>query len=83
MGRGKEDSGFLVGNALENWTDIDWVAHRFINWKFYKVRATRVNVSRHSDPARKALIERKLHDKVTYRVEADGFDDTAIRSAPS
>ncbi|KAK3364154.1 phosphotransferase enzyme family protein [Lasiosphaeria hispida] len=31
----EKDSGFLVANALENWTDMDWFAHRYINWKWY------------------------------------------------
>ncbi|KAK0631593.1 phosphotransferase enzyme family protein [Immersiella caudata] len=29
----EKDSGFLVANALENWTDMDWFAYRYINWK--------------------------------------------------
>ncbi|TAQ83528.1 hypothetical protein B7494_g8149 [Chlorociboria aeruginascens] len=29
--KAKVDSGFLLANALENWTDIDWFANQYIN----------------------------------------------------
>jgi hypothetical protein len=65
----KENSGFLVANALENWTDIDWFANRYINWKCYKGKLDldeRVKAFM-DNPARKALIARKLRDGTAYR----------------
>ncbi|KND87179.1 hypothetical protein TOPH_08146 [Tolypocladium ophioglossoides CBS 100239] len=31
----KGDGGFLFANALENWTDIDWVASGYVNRKWF------------------------------------------------
>jgi hypothetical protein len=81
--KAKENSGFLVANALENWTDMDWFANRYINWKCYKNKADlneRVNAFMEEDSAHKALIERKLREGIAYRVEADSLMDTTIKS---
>lgn len=84
--KAKEDSGFLVANALENWTDIDWFANRYINWKCYKDKGDldeRVKAFMKKDPAHKTLIERKVCERIVYKVEADRLEDTTIKSAPS
>ncbi|KAB5545679.1 hypothetical protein GE09DRAFT_1132001 [Coniochaeta sp. 2T2.1] len=72
------DSGFLVANAFENWTDMDWFAHRFINWKWYRVHAKdslaeRVKVFMEEDPARRALVAAKLEEGWAYKVALDGL----------
>lgn len=82
----KEDSGFLVANALENWTDMDWFANRYINRKFYKGKASleeRVEAFMKSDPANVALIERKLLKGAADRIETDSFNDPSNVLAPS
>jgi hypothetical protein len=84
--KAKKDSGFLVANALENWTDIDWFANRYINWKCYKDKGDlgeRVKAFMKKDPAHQTLIERKVREGIVYKVEADRLEDTAIISAPS
>jgi hypothetical protein len=84
--KAKENSGLLVANALENWTDMDWFANRYINWKCYKGKAElneRVKTFMWNNPARKTLIEQKLREGIGYRVEADRFEDTTKSSAPS
>jgi len=66
--KAKENSGFLVANALENWTDMDWFAHRYINWKCYRgkedlaQRVERFMV----DPVNRTLIARKLAKGIAY-----------------
>lgn len=68
----KVDSGFLVANALENWTDIDWFAFRYINWKRYKGKTAleeRVTAFIREDPAREALVARKVRDGTDYKAE--------------
>lgn len=78
--RAKTDSGFLVANALENWTDIDWFAFRYINWKWYKGENNlrkRVTAFIEEDPARKLLVERKLREGTEYEAEV------ALASTPN
>jgi hypothetical protein len=84
--KAKEDSGFLVANALENWTDIDWFANRYINWKCYKNKGNldeRVKAFMKENPAHETLIERKLRDGIVYKAEADRLKDTTIKPNPS
>ncbi len=84
--KAKEDSGFLVANALENWTDMDWFANRYINWKCYKNKADlneRVKAFMQKDSAHTTLIERKLLEGTAYRVEVDSLEDTTFKTAPS
>jgi len=83
--KAKEDSGFLVANALENWTDIDWFAHRYINWKCYKTKDLneRVEAFMKEDPARQTLIGRKLRERITYEAKLDSLEDMTIKSAPN
>lgn len=82
--KAKENSGFLVANALENWTDMDWFANRYINWKCYQGKADldkRVEAFMENS-AHKALIARKLHDEIAYRAEVNELEDTTIEVAP-
>lgn len=74
----KDDSGFLVANALENWTDIDWFAFRYINRKWYRGKASleeRVRAFMEEDPARKALVARKVADGVAHEAEVARLGD--------
>ncbi|KAF2971191.1 hypothetical protein GQX73_g2405 [Xylaria multiplex] len=69
----KKDSGFLVANALENWTDIDWFAFRYINEKCYKGKdlQERVQAFMGEDTTRKAFISRKLREGIAYTAAAE------------
>ncbi|KAK0640942.1 kinase-like domain-containing protein [Cercophora newfieldiana] len=72
----EKDSGFLVANALENWTDIDWFAYRYINWKWYYGQGkegldARVKAFM-EDPTRRALIMSKLDEGRAYKAALDG-----------
>lgn len=72
----KTDSGFLVANALENWTDIDWFAFRYINRKCYRGQDLQKRTRAFADsPERKSLIERKLRESVTYMAEVKRLRD--------
>ncbi|KAI0448833.1 phosphotransferase enzyme family protein [Xylaria acuta] len=52
----KRNSGFLVANALENWTDIDWGQDL----------RERVRAFMNEDTTRKAFIARKLRQGIAY-----------------
>ncbi|KAK7429709.1 hypothetical protein QQZ08_003735 [Neonectria magnoliae] len=69
----KAGSGFLAAKALENWTDMDWFAFRYINWKCYRGISLeeRVKAFLDDDPTRNILIARKLAEGVVYNVEVD------------
>ncbi|KAM0421404.1 hypothetical protein ACHAPT_010758 [Fusarium lateritium] len=61
--KAKRDGGFLVANALENCTDMDWFANRFIGWRLYGGKedvAERISAFIREDPAR----GRMVHDRV-------------------
>ncbi|KAI0010225.1 hypothetical protein F4779DRAFT_319842 [Xylariaceae sp. FL0662B] len=84
----KEDSGFLVANALENWTDIDWFAFRYINRKWYRGKDLQERVRAFMDdvPARKSFIERKAREGITHTAEAETLRDemhNELKVAPS
>lgn len=83
--KAKENSGFLVANALENWTDIDWLAARYINWKCYRDKgdlAERIKAFMESSPAHRPFIERKLREAIVYKVEVARLEDTTTKSGP-
>jgi hypothetical protein len=69
----KLKSGFLVANALENWTDIDWFAYRYIHWKWYRGRELkeRIRAFVDEDPTRKAFIAEKLREGMAYTAEME------------
>lgn len=73
----KNDSGFLVANALENWTDMDWFAFRYINWKWYRGQGKEGLEARvkafMEDPTRRALINAKLDEGRAYKTTLDGL----------
>jgi hypothetical protein len=74
----KVDSGFLVANALESWTDMDWFAFRYINWKCYggkKDLKERVIAFIEEDPARETLVARKVREGTQYTVELNQLEE--------
>ncbi|KAF7857309.1 hypothetical protein EAF04_009550 [Stromatinia cepivora] len=80
--KAKENSGFLVANALENWTNMDWFANRYINWKCYReVDLTERVKAFMNDPVRKAFMARKLHEGAAYRAKVDQPDNTIVKGA--
>ncbi|KAI0914737.1 phosphotransferase enzyme family protein [Ustulina deusta] len=83
----KTNSGFLVANALENWTDIDWFAFRYINRKCYKGKdlQERVRAFMDEDTTRKAFIARKLREGIAYAAATETLknsstDDVGVES---
>lgn len=79
----KKDSGFLVANTLENWTDIDWFSHRYLNWKLYKNKGLdeRVKAFMEEDSTRKILIGQMLQESITNEAEPYSLDDATIKPA--
>lgn len=58
----KHDGGFLIAHALENWQDIDTVAFRYLNARYYGGTAdleARVKRFLEDDPLRMLVIEMK------------------------
>ncbi|KAH6716161.1 phosphotransferase enzyme family protein [Leptodontidium sp. MPI-SDFR-AT-0119] len=79
--KAKENSGFLVANALENWTDMDWFANRYINWKCYRGKIDldeRVRMFMEENPARKSLIAKKLREGIAYEADVERLQDTGL-----
>jgi hypothetical protein len=77
--KAKEDSGFLVANALENWTDIDWFAVRYVAQKWFRGKQDvdeHIKAFMEADPARVALVQRKVREGVKYEAELSGLKDT-------
>jgi len=62
----KNNSGFLVANALENWTDMDWFSHRYVFRKRFRGEGQKeldARVKRFmEDPTHRALIATKLEE---------------------
>ncbi|KAF4626308.1 hypothetical protein G7Y89_g11853 [Cudoniella acicularis] len=75
--KGKQKSGFMVANALENWTAMDWFASRYINLRVYGGKEDlpeRIKTFIQDDPARKALIERKVLEWTSYTAQLQQLD---------
>lgn len=77
--KAKTNSGFLVANALENWTDMDWFAHRYINRKRFRCEGPEELKARveqpMQDPTRQALIMAKIDEGRAYSLELDNLQD--------
>lgn len=67
----KSDAGFLVANALENWTDIDYFAARYLRKIWYKKEELERRIWEfvNEDPARETFIKKKLEDGLAYMKE--------------
>ncbi|KAG4428691.1 hypothetical protein IFR05_015829 [Cadophora sp. M221] len=60
---GKQKSGFMVANALENWTAIDWFASRWINLRVYGGKEdlrSRIKAFMQADLTRQVFIKRRV-----------------------
>jgi len=70
-----ENEGILVAIALENWTDIHFVASRFIDYLLHKKKDLdgRVAAFIEDDPARAALVARKVYDRALYQEELESL----------
>jgi hypothetical protein len=76
----KNNSGFLVANALENWIDMDRFAHRYIFRKRFRGEGKKeldVRVKRFmDDPTHQALIAAKLDEGRAYKAALDRAKNT-------
>ncbi|KAI1124703.1 phosphotransferase enzyme family protein [Nemania abortiva] len=74
----KADSGFLVADALENWTAIDWFAFRYIDRKWYRKKhlKERVQMFMDEDPTRKIFIAKKLQEGISYNAAIETLKKT-------
>lgn len=64
-----DSGGFLFANALENWTDIDWVASEYINRKLYRGTSDldeRVEACLREDPVQGFVAEVKEKEGMAY-----------------
>ncbi|KAK7415903.1 hypothetical protein QQZ08_012215 [Neonectria magnoliae] len=74
----KSNGGFLVANALENWTDIDGFSTRFINREWFgglEDAPKRVETFVCEDPTRRVLVERLCHANKIYKKDLQQLDD--------
>ncbi|KAL5322589.1 hypothetical protein ACEPPN_010562 [Leptodophora sp. 'Broadleaf-Isolate-01'] len=65
------DGGILIGSALENWADVDYVAGRYLD-KFLHLRKDlqgRIKQFMEENPSYEYLIARKVADCMEYRAE--------------
>ncbi|KAJ4321998.1 hypothetical protein N0V84_005045 [Fusarium piperis] len=70
--KAKRDGGFLVANALENCTDMDWFANRFIGWRWYGGKedvAERISAFIRQDPARGQMVHDRVLAYEAYQAE--------------
>ena len=69
--KAKNNSGFLAANALKNWTDMDWFAHRYVLRKRFPGEGKEeldARVKRFmEDPAHQALIATKVDEGRVYK----------------
>ena len=83
----KQNSGFLVANALENWTDMDWFAHRYVNRRWFRGQGeqelkNRVEAFMNEDPARQALITAKLDEGRAYQADVERLKKESDTASP-
>lgn len=71
----KEDGGPLVANALENWTDIDWFAYRYLSQGNDDVVDKHVKAFIEADPIRGSIVRMKEDDAVAYEAELQQLKD--------
>ncbi|KAK5653233.1 hypothetical protein OQA88_9132 [Cercophora sp. LCS_1] len=83
----KQNSGFLVANALENWTDMDWFAHRYVNRRWFRGQdekglKDRVEAFMNEDPARRALITAKLDEGRAHQADVERIKKGSGATSP-
>lgn len=65
---------------MENWTDIDWFANRYINWERYRGDIDlreRVNAFMNDNPSLEDLVERKVCEGRAYEAELERLERLA------
>ncbi|KPM36578.1 hypothetical protein AK830_g9978 [Neonectria ditissima] len=70
--QGRQNGGFLIANALESWTDVDWVAYRYIGYTQHEGKddlMDRVRMFMEEDVAHESTIWRKLEVNHGYEAE--------------
>ncbi|KYK61367.1 phosphotransferase enzyme family protein [Drechmeria coniospora] len=65
----KDDAGPLVANALENWTDIDWFAYRYLSQGRDDELVERIEAFMEADPIRGFIVQMKEDDANAYEQE--------------
>ncbi|KAL1876186.1 hypothetical protein VTK73DRAFT_9624 [Phialemonium thermophilum] len=81
--RAKKKSGFLVANALENWTAMDWFANRFINFEVYGGKSDlqeRVDFYVNGEPGRQELTKKMAARWNACVAELEQFDRDSKRN---
>ncbi|TWU73698.1 hypothetical protein ED733_004881 [Metarhizium rileyi] len=71
----KEDGGPLVANALENWTDIDWFAYRYLSRGKDDEVDEHVEAFIRADPIRAAIARMKEDDALVSEAMSQLEDD--------
>jgi hypothetical protein len=75
-----ENGSILVAAALENWTDINFFATRYLDWLLHKCNDLdrRIEEFMTEDPTRQELVAMKVRDWMAYRAELEhlGINDS-------
>ncbi|KAI1266613.1 phosphotransferase enzyme family protein [Xylariaceae sp. FL1019] len=74
--KAKRNSGFLVANALESWTDIDWFGFRYLNKQYHGDASglkERVKAFIEEVPSRKDFIASKYREGLAYTAEKEAL----------
>lgn len=69
----------LVANALENWTDMDWFAYRYLSRGDKEAAKESIKTFIDEDPLRRLVAEMKERDASAYHKEFAKVMDTGIR----
>ncbi|KPM42267.1 hypothetical protein AK830_g4251 [Neonectria ditissima] len=82
--KAKENGGFLVANALENCTDMDWFANQYVGWKWYEGKEDveeRISTFIREDPARRRIVHERILAYQRYQalLEREHRDKVAPR----
>ncbi|EXU98321.1 aminoglycoside 3'-phosphotransferase/choline kinase domain protein [Metarhizium robertsii] len=68
----------LVANALENWTDLDWFAYRYLSRADKEAAKESIKTFIDEDPLRRLVAEMKERDASAYHKEFAKVMDTGI-----
>lgn len=68
----------LVANALENWTDMDWFAYRYLSRGDKEAAKESIKTFIDEDPLRRLVAEMKERDASAYHKEFAKVMDTGI-----
>ncbi|OAA38101.1 phosphotransferase enzyme family protein [Metarhizium rileyi] len=79
----KEDGGPLVANALENWTDIDWFAYRYLSRGKDDEVDEHVEAFLRADPIRASIARMKEDDALVTEAMSRLEDDESRHDSKS